>query len=66
MKCCKIVTGGEGGFLYRLEKIKWLKGEGLGRFLLIGVPIRISGGGGRNRLAKECIAGLERFIMPRR
>jgi hypothetical protein len=66
MKCCKIVTGGEGGFLYRVEKIKWLKGEGLGRILLFGVPIRISGGAGRNRLAKGSFAGLKLSIMPRR
>ena len=59
MKYCKIVTGGEGGFLYRVEKIKWLKEEGLWRFLLIGVAIRISGGAGRNRLAQECFAGLK-------
>jgi hypothetical protein len=63
MKCRKIVTGGEGGFLYRVEKIKWLQREGLGRILLFGVPIRICRGGGRNRLAKECFAGLERFVM---
>jgi hypothetical protein len=25
-----VSTRGEGGFLYRVEKIKWLKGEGLG------------------------------------
>jgi hypothetical protein len=52
--------------LYRVEKIKWLKGEGLGRILLFGVPIRISWRRGRNRVAKECFAGLEPFIMPRR
>jgi hypothetical protein len=66
MKCCKIVTGGEGGFLYRVEKIKWLKREGLGRILLFGVASRISGGRGRNRVAIEDVAGLERLFMPRR